>query len=1345
MEFSYSVFAPEQRRFAPLTGDDLPTRALGDPNLELVDLFGRGLPDVLELNGVARYWRNLGEGRFDRPRPMRAAPAGLALADPGVQLLDADGDGRIDLLVTRDGLAGYFPLAFDGGWDARSFRPYRQAPSFSLEDPTVKLLDLNGDGVIDALRGGARLECFFNDPRRGWTATRAVERRALERFPNVDFADPRVRLADMSGDQLQDIVLITDGEVAYWPNLGHGDWGPRISMRHGPRFPRGYDPRRILLGDVDGDGLADLVYVDDGRVTLWVNQSGNGWGDPITITGTPLVTDTGAVRMGDLFGLGIAGVLWSTEATAPGRPHHWFLDFTGGVKPYLLDAMNNHMGAVTRVEYAASTRYFLADQSDSRYRWRTPLPFPVQVVARVEVIDQISDGKLTTEYRYHHGYWDGAEREFRGFGMVEQFDSEQFVDYNGAGLHVDTYFRPVDVDHFAPPTLTRTWFHQGPIGPEEGDWAEVDRSHEYWAGDPPLLGHTTVVNAFLASLPHRRPDRLPDRRSRRDALRALRGRILRTELYADNGSTQRDRPYTVTEYAYGLREEKPPNTSNVDRPRIFFPYLIAERTTQWERGDDPLTTFSFTAGYDTFGQPQTQTTVACPRGWRHLDDRFKGYLATRTVTTYATPVVAADYIHDRVAEVSSYEIDPSRVATIAELRSLPAGNPSLRLISRILNFYDDNPAQPNNGAFVGRALGQVGNYGALVRSERLALTEHVIQQAYGGRLPHFAARGAVAWPAEYPHAFQQRLPAGAGYDYRPGGAADPYVDGYFIVAEQRRYDFHAGAGGRGLVRATRDPLGEETAIIYEAPYDHLPQKVTDPTGLETTATYAYRVLQPEKVTDPNGNETTFAFTPLGLLGATWVRGNPARNEGDRSRPGLHLSYDFLAGYRSDGREPIAVRSVRHTHHDTELDVPQPERDETIETREYSDGFGRLVQTRVQAEDVRFGNPTFGDGVLPAQQGHPADAQPVVGRLPANPSRPAVVVSGWKVYDNKGRVVEQYEPFFDEGWAFRPPGPRGERIQMYYDPRGRVVRTVNPDGSEQRVIYGVPADLAHPEEFAPTPWETYTYDANDNAGRTHRSQSRDYQEHWDTPASAVIDALGRVVRAIARTRAAGMLEQHHTTSTYDIRGNLLRVTDPLGRVVLTQVYDLADRPLRAESLDAGIRWTVLDARGGMLEQRHTGTGRLQLRAFDRLGRTSRLWARDDGTSLPTLREWLEYGDDEPNRTAARAANRLGQPYVEDATGDQCQPALGGGRRCATGILCGRLDAPRRSWRRGARPGHPGWDTLRYRHRLRCPRAGEVGRVPARRGVDQPQRSSGAQTTLQPRRGPRAGGDRANQGR
>jgi len=33
---------------------------------------------------------------------------------------------------------------------------------------------------------------------------------------------------------------------------------------------------------------------------------------------------------------------------------------------------------------------------------------------------------------YHHGYRDGTEREFRGFGTAEQLDTETFADYHAA-------------------------------------------------------------------------------------------------------------------------------------------------------------------------------------------------------------------------------------------------------------------------------------------------------------------------------------------------------------------------------------------------------------------------------------------------------------------------------------------------------------------------------------------------------------------------------------------------------------------------------------------------------------------------------------------------------------------------------------------------------------------------------------------------------------------------------------------------------------------------------------------------------------------------------------------------
>jgi hypothetical protein len=76
-----------------------------------------------------------------------------------------------------------------------------------------------------------------------------------------------------------------------------------------------------------------------------------------------------------------------------------------------------------------------------------------------------------------------------------------------------------------------------------------------------------------------------------------------------------------------------------------------------------------------------------------------------------------------------------------------------------------------------------------------------------------------------------------------------------------------------------------------------------------------------------------------------------------------MTYDLSAF--AERAEPIFVRTVRRIHHVTDTDVPPVERDETIETVAYFDGFGRQLQTRSQAEDIAFGDPVFGDAGLPA--------------------------------------------------------------------------------------------------------------------------------------------------------------------------------------------------------------------------------------------------------------------------------------------------------------------------------------------------------------------------------------------
>jgi hypothetical protein len=1162
VSFKYTEFDIEKRDFFPLQGNELPLNSLASSDTELVDLFGNGLPDIIQMNGTIRYWRNLGQGRFDIPRLMKNSPGGLTLEDPDVQMLDANGEGKADLMVNQAGLSGYYPLKFTGEWDRRSFQKYDVSPSFSLQDPEVRLFDLDGDGVTDALRTSARFECFFQDADEGWNRTLKVERKQIETFPDVSFSDPRVKLADLTGDGLQDIVLVHDGNIEYWPYMGHGKWGKRIHMANSPRLPHGYDPKRILIGDVAGDGLADIVYVDHCKVLLWINQGGNSWSDPIEIDGTPPVSDADAVRLIDLLGSGVKGVLWSADATNLSRNHVYFLDFTGGAKPYLLHEMDNNIGAITRVGYKPSTDYYLADQQNINTQWKTNLPFPSQVVSKVEIIDAFSEGKLTTEYHYHHGYWDGAEREFRGFGHVDQYDTESFSEYNAAGLHGEgKAFLPVDAEFFSPPTLNKHWFHQGPLGEEFGDWYEADYSDEYWTGDPQKLERPAAMNTFLNGL---------ERRDKRDALRTLRGRSLRTELYALDGSEREDRPYTVTEHLHGVREDfLPDSATEPDRRHIFFSHLLAQRSTQWERGNDPMTTFSFTEDYDEYGQPRTQIQIACPQGWKALSDTAaEQFLATRSVTEFAHPVDPSVYIRNRVAKTTEYEIVNDGTLPLLQLRDTPDGSAALSIIGQQLHFYDGS-------AFTGRSFGEVGDRGALVRTETLALTEDILRNAYrsGDAIlpapeipPYLDASGPPPWSGEYPQDFRDQTPALAGYTFQAGGAGSPFARGYFSATVRRSYDFHTAPDGRGLVRIIRDPVGNDTAIQYDDYDDYLllPSRVTNANGLETQATYDYRVLQVKQVADPNGNRTVYAYKPAGLLGSIAVMGKSSESVGDtQAEPSLKYEYDFLAFINTG--QPVSMRTIKREHHINDTDIPLPKRNDTIESIEFSDGFGRLLQARARAEDLTFGDATFGDAGL-----SPDLSQPVgdaVGQLRNSAAPPRVVVTGWQIYDNKGRVVEKYEPFFSEGWDYAAPtdAQRGQKITNYYDPRGQQIRTVFPNQSEQIIVQGVPANLNDPLTYEPTPWEAYTYDPNDNAGRTHAARSAVYQTHWNTPTSVKVDALGRTIETVQRNGANPATEWYRTVSTYDIRGNLLTVTDPLNRLAFEHVYDLLDNALRIQNL------------------------------------------------------------------------------------------------------------------------------------------------------------------------------------
>ena len=253
-----------------------------------------------------------------------------------------------------------------------------------------------------------------------------------------------------------------------------------------------------------------------------------------------------------------------------------------------------------------------------------------------------------------------------------------------------------------------------------------------------------------------------------------------------------------------------------------------------------------------------------------------------------------------------------------------------------------------------------------------------------------------------------------------------------------------------------------TTVAYD-PHDLAPVETIDPLGNVIRADFDYRVLSPRLITDLNGNRSEVAFDALGLVAGAAVMGKIGENLGDSldgfssdltqaqldaffadphgEALGLlgaattRIVYD-VERYFASQRPTFAATIARETH---VSDLKPGERTKTQISLSYSDGFGREIQKKLQAEPG------------PLVEGGPK-------------MEPRWIGSGWTIFNNKGKPVRQYEPFFSASHDFEFAAIVGVSPILFYDPVERVVATLHPNNTYEKIVFD--------------PWRLTSWDVND---------------------------------------------------------------------------------------------------------------------------------------------------------------------------------------------------------------------------------------------------------------------------
>lgn len=1073
---------------------------------QFVDLNGEGLGGILYQDRDA-WWYRAPVRKTDNPdmnavgwSKSKLLPSIPSLKNSAI-LTDLNGDGRLQWVVTTPAGAGHYSRTQQAEW--LHFTPLCALP-LEYANPRAQLADILGAGLSDIVLIGPRSVRLYAGNGKGWTTGQTVIQSDGVTLP-VPGADARAMVAfsDLPGSGQQHLVEVKANGVRYWPNLGHGRFGRPVDMPGFNQSPATFNPDRVFLADIDGSGTTDLIYACTDRLKIYLNQSGNRFAPPFTIALPSGVRydHTSSLQVGAFQGLGVASLLLSVSHPLP---RHWLCHLVTD-KPWLLNTMNNNMGAHHIWRYRSSVQFWLDEKNQAETQGKPELncylPFPVHTLWQTETADEITGNRLISEVRYRQGVWDGREREFCGFAYLE------IQDTNMAATQATA-------TQLTAPCLTRSWFYTG--------LPEVDErlAQEYWQADQSSFKRFTP--RFTTGNGNNEQCYVPDDGTAFWLRRALRGNILRSELYGQDDSMQSSVPYTVTENRPQVRMVQ----ANGRYP-VVWPFQAETRTYTYERiRTDPQCAQSILLASDEYGKPLRQVSISYPRRNKPADNPYPETL----------PATLFDASYDQQQQVLRLGLVQTSWHHLVDTKSgicmlglpdgsrsdeftQPAGNvPDSGLTLELLQQKDSLISESRPYTFMGQE--QIGYLDA---ESKPTLTK-----------PALPARVAFTVSAVLDEDMVKKLSGAITAEMLEAAG---YKESSYLFARtgetqlwvmHRSHTAYDTADHFWLPVSYQETLLIDPVSFCRDKHDCAVIKYQDASGLTIQAKYDYRFLVPVKLIDINDNIHVVTLDALGRVTSNRFKGTEAGtakgysaaefDEFEDVDSALQLSAPLpVAQYlkivsnswmpkagddvlkriissvdvdtarkallaakvlTEDGRlralalqRPLTSELARWAKslrailphippHVLSLTTDRYDSDPAQQIRQqvaFSDGFGRVLQNSVRQ--------AAGEALQRAEDGS------LITDLNGTPQTTATdfrwTVTGRTEYNNKGQPVRVYQPYFLNDWRYVSDDTARSDLYAdtyFYDPTGRSYQIRTANGYLRRQFF--------------TPWFTVSEDEND---------------------------------------------------------------------------------------------------------------------------------------------------------------------------------------------------------------------------------------------------------------------------